>query len=154
MTDKTISKTWMFCGLLIFIVVIYFPTLNGGFYHDDRPNLVYNNNVQIDELTLDELITASTSSNAGTLKRPISMMSFALNYHFFGDGPTSFRITNLIIHFANSILIFFIVYNLRRLTNTSLPLHPLPNLSIVQYYFYRNYIIQLFRTHFIENDYR
>lgn len=98
----------------ILTVAVYFPSLSGGFIHDDHPNLVFNSKVQIETLDIESLITAATSSNAGTLKRPISMGSFALNYYFFGSDPFSFKLTNVILHIFTAILIFMITYQIHK----------------------------------------
>ncbi len=88
--------------------LVYYPSLSGGFIHDDQPNLVSNDAVKIETLSLESIKNASISSSAGKLKRPISMGSFALNYYFFGEDPFSFKVTNLILHIATGCLIFFL----------------------------------------------
>ena len=108
MRIKSHHSILLFTTLLFIVLGIYYPSLNGGFYHDDTMNLVFNSKVQIDTLDITSLSQAATSSTAGTLKRPISMGSFALNYYFFGDEPRSFRITNVILHFIVGIFIFLI----------------------------------------------
>lgn len=95
-------------SLLAFLA--YKPSFNGDFYHDDLPNLVQNEKVQITDLTLKELKNASLSSQSGKLKRPISMVSFALNYYYFGNQPYSFKAINFIIHIILGFLIFLLVY--------------------------------------------
>jgi hypothetical protein len=42
------------------------------------------------------------------------MLSFAFNLHFFGDAPFSFKVTNLVIHVANAMLVFALVRQLWR----------------------------------------
>ena len=92
----------------ILTALVYYPSLSGGFIHDDHPNLVSNDVVKIETLSLDSIKNAATSSSAGRLKRPISMGSFALNYYMFGEEPFSFKVTNLLLHIATGCLIFFL----------------------------------------------
>ncbi|HTB31557.1 MAG TPA: tetratricopeptide repeat protein, partial [Bacteroidia bacterium] len=40
---------------------------------------------------------------------PITILSYAVNYHFSGIAPQSYYITNIIIHILNSCLMFFMV---------------------------------------------
>ena len=94
----------------ILALLIYMPTLHGHFIHDDQPNLVTNNQVQIKNLDIDSLKNAATSSGAGTLKRPISMGSFALNYYFFGESPFSFKLTNVVLHIITGILVYLVTF--------------------------------------------
>ena len=83
MQNKSIFIVSAFTLLFILIFSAYLPSIQGGFYHDDLPNLVANSDVQIKTLSVESLATAATSSESGKLKRPISMLSFALNYYFF-----------------------------------------------------------------------
>lgn len=114
---KRVSLT--LAALFTIAIVIYYPALNGGFYHDDLPNLVFNEKVQIDSLSIESIKEAATSSSSGTLKRPISMGTFGLNYYFFGDSPLSFKLTNVFLHAITATLILFISYHLRSLTSTN-----------------------------------
>lgn len=109
-SSKLIAITF-FC-LFILTFCIYYPALFGGFYHDDRPNLVFNKDVKIDSLSVESINKAATSSNAGTLLRPISMASFALNYYFFGEDPFSFKVTNVLLHFITAIFVYLVVYSI------------------------------------------
>ena len=86
----------------------YYPGLTGGFVFDDFPNILNNAQLHIHTLTLRSLWSASFSSQAGILRRPISMLTFALNYYFFGIKPFSFKLVNLIIHLANGVGLFIL----------------------------------------------
>jgi hypothetical protein len=54
------------------------------------------------------------SFDAGPLRRPISMFTFALNRTFFGPGPLSFKITNLAIELLNGLLLLGFTQRLLR----------------------------------------
>jgi protein O-mannosyl-transferase len=45
----------------------------------------------------------------GDYYTPVTMISYALNYHFSGLAPESYYRTNIIIHILNSFLVFFLV---------------------------------------------
>lgn len=106
-------------SLAVLVIALYLPSLKGGYYHDDIPNLVYNTKLQLDELNVDNISQAATSSGAGKLKRPISMVSFALNYYLFGQDPFSFKAVNLALHLITGILVFFLVYRLKEISSDS-----------------------------------
>jgi len=95
--------------LLFFILALtlacYLPGLAGGFIFDDGVNLGMNPNLKIQTLDLNTLQQAAFSGHAGLLQRPISMLSFAVNYYFSGD-VYHFKATNLGIHLANGLLVF------------------------------------------------
>ncbi len=93
-------------AVLVLAFAAYYPGLSGGFIFDDFSNILNNTQLHIHTLTWSSLWSASFSSQAGILRRPISMLTFALNYYFFGIKPFSFKLVNLIIHLANGIGLF------------------------------------------------
>lgn len=94
--------------ILFFSFLIYFPGLSGDYVFDDIANIVENKKIAISSLDYITLKAAFWSGDAGPLGRPISMISFALNYYFSGFDPYFFKITNLIIHLINGVLLYFI----------------------------------------------
>jgi hypothetical protein len=106
-------------GLLLLIGIaacaaIYYPGLHGDFVFDDGPNIVLNGQLQVDEPTLESLRAAAFSSDAGMLKRPISMLSFWANYYTTGLDPFYFKLTNLFIHLLNGLGVFLLARLLMR----------------------------------------
>jgi len=92
------APTWVFLLVGLLTVAVYFPGLTGDYMFDDTSNLLNNKALAIQSLNTQELTSAAFSSHSGTLQRPISMLSFALNRHFFGIDPYSHKVINLIIH--------------------------------------------------------
>ncbi|MGZ3236435.1 MAG: hypothetical protein ACXU8A_03575, partial [Burkholderiaceae bacterium] len=97
---------FILCIGLTFLV--YMPGLNGPFIFDDTPNITKNPAVAINDLSIQSLKQAMFSSSSGMLKRPISMLSFSLNYFVSGFDPYYFKLTNVIIHFAVGLGIFIL----------------------------------------------
>ena len=100
--------------LLALTAWVYTPGLSGGFNFDDDANLLMNDRLAVDTWSIQGLREASLSSNAGPFKRPISMLSFALNHLAAGFNPFYFKLTNLVIHLVNGLLIFWLVRLLLR----------------------------------------
>ncbi len=98
--------------MLVATAIAYYPGLHGPFLFDDTPNIINNPALRISSLTLHQLLRAAFSSQSGFLYRPISMVSFAFNVYFFGDGTFSFKLTNLVIHLINGLLILWLTYRL------------------------------------------
>ena len=94
--------------LAVATFIAFWPGLSGPFVFDDFHNIVDNESLKISSLTLESLTEAAQSGSAGPLGRPVSMLSFALNYGLFGEKTFSFKLTNLIIHYINSILVYFL----------------------------------------------
>jgi hypothetical protein len=84
----------------------YARGLFGGFLFDDYPNLVANSVLQTVDASLQHWVAAALSSGAGPLRRPVSMLSFALNFYFFGMSPLAFKLVNLAIHLLNGALLY------------------------------------------------
>jgi hypothetical protein len=93
----------LFIFLCLLTVAVYYPGLSGDYMFDDMQNLLLNNRLELDSLDLTSLQAASFSSGSGTLRRPVSMASFALNRYFFGIAPYSHKVINLAIHVLTGI---------------------------------------------------
>jgi hypothetical protein len=92
--------------VLIASFLAYHPGLTGTFVFDDQINILENSHLRITNLSPSTLLHAALSGGSGPLGRPISILSFALNYYFTGVNPFYFKLTNLIIHMLNGIGIF------------------------------------------------
>lgn len=106
MRKKNIIFLGVFMLMLVTTFLVYSPGLSGKFAFDDGPNIVYNNTIAMKHLDLESLKVAMLSGASGILKRPVSMLSFALNYYFTGLNPYYFKLTNILIHLINGILLF------------------------------------------------
>ncbi len=87
---------------------MYLPGVFGSFVHDDFPNIVNNSKLHIDNLDANSLASAAHSVKSGPLMRPVSMLSFALNYYAFGLEPKSYKVINILIHILVGLLLFFL----------------------------------------------
>lgn len=104
-------KYLLFACLPVLGALIFLPGKSGPMVFDDASNLLGNSYVQIHSLDPETLYRASTSLEAGPLKRPISMLSFALNHYFAGsfDDSTPYKLTNIAIHAVNGLLLFWMM---------------------------------------------
>ncbi len=96
----------------ILLAVAYWPGLHGSFIFDDLPNIISNPLLSKFDGSASSLVAAATSGTSSSLGRPLSMATFALNFYVFGDAPFSFKLTNLVIHMANAMLVFVLVRQL------------------------------------------
>ncbi|MFQ5756147.1 MAG: hypothetical protein ACE5H7_08640 [Acidiferrobacterales bacterium] len=97
--------------VLVLAAAVYLPGISGPYVFDDRSNIVRNSYLRIDSLSYQDLNHASFAVQSGPLLRPISMLSFALNYYFAGNfaDTTPLKLTNLGIHVLNGLLLFWLV---------------------------------------------
>ncbi|MVF11186.1 hypothetical protein FT643_03415 [Ketobacter sp. MCCC 1A13808] len=103
-----------FLVVLLFLLFLipfgmYCIGLPGGFEFDDGINIVRNDFLKLTSIDFHSLEQAALSTGAGPLRRPVVMLSFALNYYFFGEDVLSFKLANIFIHSLNAVLTFFLV---------------------------------------------
>lgn len=101
--------------LLCVTCIVYWPGLSGGYFFDDYPNIVDNQAVHVSEPTLANWHAASMASPSPVLRRPLAMLSFAINYYLTGLDPFWFKLTNLCLHLLNGILLFAVLRKLLRM---------------------------------------
>lgn len=97
------------CFIIIFITFCtYFNSLQNEFidYWDDNTYITGNELIKSLSFSNIKLIFSSTFSYE---YYPISLLSYAIDYHFWKLNPMGFRITNVFLHSINAILIFSII---------------------------------------------
>lgn len=101
---------------LAITAIVYWPGLQGAFLFDDYPNIVDNPAVQPHDASLPSLVRAALASPASDFKRPLASLSFAANYLATGLDPYWMKLTNLVIHLLNGLLVFLLANALLRST--------------------------------------
>ncbi len=102
---------------LLTSVICYYQGLSGDYVFDDVANLL-NNDFILNSAKNFDILGILNSGDAGPLKRPISVLSFAINSYFTGLDPFPIKLTNLVIHLINGLLIYVISGQLfKRLIN-------------------------------------
>ncbi len=117
MRPFSLRSLWPLCVLLAAFAAttaVYWPGLYGGFLFDDYPNIVDNHGVQIRDASVPSLARAALSSPSSEFKRPLASLSFAANYLATGLDPYWMKLTNLLIHLFNGLLVFFLTRLLLR----------------------------------------
>lgn len=90
-------------GALAIIATCLWPAIFGGFIFDDYSIFVDNPVVHITSFHAHEW-AAVLSWSQHNIQRPLAMLSYALNYAF-GAGPMGFKLTNLLLHLINVVLV-------------------------------------------------
>jgi len=99
----------------------YLPGVNGPFIFDSGPALSNNALIRFDGNAYSAWLQALLSSDSGIFRRPLAMLSFAINYKLAPDhAALSIKLTNVLIHICNGALVYFITMKLVRFApNTS-----------------------------------
>jgi hypothetical protein len=93
-------------GLAIIIFLIYSSNLSGPFIFDDS-RIENNPPLHITNLSLQSLTKAGFESSPST--RPVSYITFALNYYFHGFHTTGYHLVNICIHVLAAIFLFLLI---------------------------------------------
>lgn len=91
----------MFFGVVVF--GLYFNTLDVPFYFDDADNVTHPD-LRIEDMTREDL---SQALSGGLIKnRPISNISFALNYYLGGYRVSGYHLVNMLIHLSTGVILY------------------------------------------------
>lgn len=94
--------TLILCGL-----IAHCPALNGSFKTmDDEASIVQNDNIK-SFVHLPKIFTSSFFGG-GSYYRPLVSLTHMAEYRLFGLNPFSYNLTNLLLHLACAVLVFFI----------------------------------------------
>ncbi len=99
----------VFAVLSIIAFIMYHPGSRGPYMLDDFMNLKNNAVLKMESLSIQSLSNAAFSMKTGPLYRPVSMLSFALNYYFTGniDGY-HIKWPNIVIHIITAWGVFLL----------------------------------------------
>ena len=113
-TDR---RAWLLLvALMALAAIAYWPSLHGGYLFDDGIYFTDNQAVHVASLNLGDWWRAATSQcSVNLLCRPLSALSFAANWYFTGIDPFWPKLTNLVIHLLNGLLLFALLRELFRL---------------------------------------
>ncbi len=107
--NKTITNKFvLLAALLVLVALVYAPGVNGPFVFDDSINIVTNTAVHMTQFDLASLSRAALSDEGAIFKRPLATMSFALNHLAGGLEPYGYKLINIGIHLANTVLVYWL----------------------------------------------
>lgn len=107
---------------MVCTLISYWAGLHGGFLFDDFSNLVYSEDWKATSLAPDQLLRALHSDISGALGRPLALASFAVNHALTGIDSFWLKLTNLLLHCLNGVLVWLLCQRVFRLA----PAGPLP----------------------------
>ena len=107
------SPKYLFTFITLFIILIssYSNSFYGEWHFDDFSNIVNNPHIQIKSFSWQEIKHCVYNFDQNILWRPLSVLSFALNYKFGGMDVFGFHVVNFIIHYLAAVFLFLFIYN-------------------------------------------
>src|SRR4051812_19376927 len=105
------KKILILSAICVLTFVCFRYTLNNQFTNWDDDFYV-TNDPYIKAFTPENLKVIFTEDITKNNYHPLCMLSLAINYHFSQLEPRAYYFTNVLIHIANVILVFFLVIQL------------------------------------------
>lgn len=108
---------WWKQPVLVFSLItlgLYFFSFFNQFVWDDE-QFIYRN-AYVSNFAVKEIFTTNTIAGAGEISnyyRPLTTLSFAWDYQFWGLNPFGYHITNTLLHLACGILIYYLLIRLK-----------------------------------------
>ncbi len=103
------QRKQLFLGLLIGVaaVYVYLPALRGGFVLDDDLLLTHNSTI-----TASDGLYRFWFTKEVTDYWPVSNSTLWLEWRLWGMNPTGYHVTNLLLHVADSLLVWLVLRKL------------------------------------------
>ena len=100
-------------SLLVVLLIVYGNSFFGEWHFDDYHNIVDNRNVHLQGLTWQDIRPTfygiAVEPQGGHVSRPLSYLSFGLNYFFGGTDVFGYHVVNFLIHVAAAVFLFLFV---------------------------------------------
>lgn len=109
--------------MILATATIYSNTLNSDFILDDMMAIKGSSRVRMTELSIGGLIDATKTHFYAS--RPLSVMSFAISLHLFGEDVFYYHLINMILHLSCGVLVYFCFKNTLHLINRNRDPNPL-----------------------------
>ncbi len=102
--------SWIAVGLIVILgIIVYANSFSNPFIWDDENLIVTNPYIKnirlIKNLFTKDLAFGTQFSN---FYRPLQSLSFELDYYLWGLNPFGFHLTNLLLHIACALLVYFL----------------------------------------------
>src|SRR5271157_2929100 len=125
-SDFALSMTWeirdirryafSFVSLFVMLLIIYANSFACSWHFDDYINIVENPRIQIKTLTWQEIGKGLYGiADTARWQRPLSYLTFSVNYYFDGLNVFWYHVVNFFIHYVTSVFLFLFIYNTLKL---------------------------------------
>jgi tetratricopeptide (TPR) repeat protein len=103
-------RFWMSLFLAVAVLAVYHRARGNGFVYDDFQYVTENPHVQ-DGLTPEGAWWALTATDAGNW-HPLTWLSLQLDNQLYGLDPWGYHLTNVLLHAANVVLLFGVLFRM------------------------------------------
>ncbi len=133
------SNLKIFFFLVLITFITYINILPNRLFFDDE-ELIYKNSYVQNIKYLPRFFTENMIAGAGKISnmyRPVLMTTFSFDHIFWGNNPTGYHLTSIILHAANAILVFYLINQMFKhrlfsfLTSVLFIVHPIQSETII-----------------------
>jgi protein O-mannosyl-transferase len=124
-------QTWLVClGLALAVLAAYGPLWHGQFVSFDDNDYVTDNDMVRHGVSWAGIVWAFSTVHA-SIWHPLTWISYQVDSQLYGMNPGGYHFTNVLLHAANSILLFLLLQRMTRalwrgaLAAALFALHPL-----------------------------
>ncbi len=102
-----IKKNVLLTSALVLTFLILSSTLQNRWTNLDDPIYILENPL-IKDLSWEGIIKMFTTFQVNGSYNPLVLLSWSVDYYFFGLNPTAFHVTNLVLHILVTALVFYL----------------------------------------------
>ena len=103
-------------SLLSILFLSYSNSFNCSWHFDDYDNITNNASIQISQFSWENIKNISFGIMGNNrISRPVSYLSFALNYYWGGMDVFGYHIFNFLVHYLSAIFLFLLIINTLKL---------------------------------------
>ncbi len=107
------KKSWTYLAGIIFItILIYSNSIKNDFIYQLDDDGYITNCSAIKAINSENIQAIFTNAYVG-LYLPLTMLTYMVEYHFFGLNPAAYHTTNLLLHLINVLLVFLLIYKIK-----------------------------------------
>jgi len=99
-------------GILLLTILIYSNSIKNDFIYQLDDDVYITNCNDIKAFSTANFDAIFSTAYAG-LYLPLTMLTYMIEYHFFGLDPAAYHTTNLLLHLINIMLVFMLIYKIK-----------------------------------------
>jgi tetratricopeptide (TPR) repeat protein len=96
-------------AILAVTFICYIPALTNEFVNWDDYGYVVDNTL-IRDFSVKNIATIFTKLEQMGNYHPLTMLTYNIEYQFFGQNPHGYHVTNIMLHLINTALVFWLLY--------------------------------------------
>lgn len=114
---KGISVKTALIAIIAVTFIAFLPTFNNGYVLWDDPEYIFHNPL----MTAPLKVIFSSSGYYLSNYHPLTILALTVEHKFFGVDMLGYHAISLVLHLANSVLVFFFIYYLLGKKNVMIP---------------------------------